>query len=358
MSHECCVTQNSLLIAHLLYPHKINNVSIRYLIRRILFYLMVIWVATTITFFIPRISPKNPIRERFAELSRTGGFSPADLEKIVESFNQQFGLDKPLPQQYASYIGSLLRGDMGYSLRFYPSRVDQIIKASLPYSLGLVSVTAILSFLIGNLVGALSAWPRTPRWLKGVATPLIIMKGMHPVVLGIVLINIIAFELKLLPITGTYTPGATPELTWKFISDVARHMILPALSMVLATAGGWAMAMRGMGVTIQGEDYVNFAEHKGLRPTTIFGNYFVRNAVLPQITAFALDLGALITSGLLVEQLYGIQGLGLQLQQAVTSNDFPVIYGIVIFIIVGVSLMMLLVEIIYPLFDPRIKLDK
>jgi peptide/nickel transport system permease protein len=318
---------------------------------------MVIWVATTITFFIPRLSSKNPIRERFAELSRTGGFSPQDLEKIIEAFNKQFGLDKPLLEQYSSYMGSVLRGDFGYSLRFYPSRVEDIIRTSLPYSISLLVFAALMSFLIGNFLGALSAWPRTPRWLKGLATPLIILKGVHPVVLGIVLINIVAFQLKLLPITGTYTPGSIPSLKPEFLLDVVRHLTLPAISLVLATAGGWAMAMRGMGVTVQGEDYVNFAEHKGLRPSTIFGNYFVRNAILPQVTAFALDLGALITSGLLVEGLYGIQGLGLRLGEAVTSNDFPVIYGIIIFIIIGVSIMMLISELLYPLFDPRVKLE-
>jgi len=332
-------------------------VSIRHLIRRVLFYLLVIWVASTITFFIPRLSPKNPIRERFAELSRTGGFSAQDLEKIVESFNKQFGLDKSLPEQYTTYMGSVLRGDMGYSLRFYPSRVTDIIKQSLPYSMALLLVAAVLSFLIGNLLGALSAWPRTPRWLKSLATPLIILKGVHPVVLGIVLVNIIAFQMKLLPITGTYTAGAQPSLNPDFLLDVARHLVLPALSLILATSGGWAMAMRGMGVTIQGEDYVNFAEHKGLKPITIFGNYFARNAILPQVTAFALDLGALITSGLLVENLYSIQGLGTVLSQAIVSNDFPVIYGVVLFIIAGVSICMLISELLYPLIDPRIRLD-
>ena len=331
--------------------------SIRHLIRRILFYLVVIWVASTITFFIPRLSPRNPIRERFAELSRTGGFSAQDLEKIVEAFNKQFGLDKPLLEQYTIYMSSLMQGDLGYSFRSYPSRVSNIIIQSLPYSLSLLLVASISSFILGNLLGSLSAWPRTPRWLKSLATPLIIMKGVHPVVLGIVLVNIIAFQMKLLPITGTYTAGLQPSLKPEFLLDVARHLILPALSLILATSGGWAMAMRGMGVTIQGEDYVNFAEHKGLRPFTIFSSYFVRNAILPQATAFALDLGALITSGLLVENLYGIQGLGTVLSSAIVANDFPVIYGVVIFIIAGVSLCMLISELLYPLIDPRIRVE-
>lgn len=309
-------------------------------------------------FFIPRLSSKNPIRERFAALSRSGGFSPADLEKIVDSYNTKFGLDKSLPEQYAVYMGSILRGDLGYSLAYYPKRVGEMITDSLPYSLPLYTFAVAASFILGNLLGALSAWPKTPRWLKSLAVPLTILKGVHPVVLGIVLVNVIAFQMKLLPITGTFTSGATPNWSLPFILDVAKHLILPATSLILASAGGWALGMRGMGVTIQGEDYVNFAEHKGLKPWTIFGNYYVRNAMLPSVTALALDIGAIVTSGLLVEGLYGIQGLGSLLQGAIVTNDFPVIYGIVIFIIGGVALAMLLTDLLYPLLDPRIRMDR
>lgn len=332
--------------------------SIRHFFKRLLFYVAVVWVALTITFFIPRLSTRNPVRERFAELSISGGFSPQDLEKIIEAFSVQFGLDKPLPEQYVSYMGAILRGDLGYSFNQYPARVTTMIQAALPFSLTLLIISAVLSFLIGNLIGALSAWPKTPRWLKGIATPLIIMKGVHPFVFGIVISYIFAFSLKWFPIVGTYSAGMTPGFNFEFIRNVAWHMILPIMSLVLASAGGWALAMRGIGVTIQGEDYVNFAEHKGLQPARIFRGYFVRNAILPQATAFALDLGALLVSGLLVENLYAIQGLGNLLNRAIRVNDFPVIYGIVIFIIIGVSVMMLLTEVLYPLIDPRIKMER
>jgi len=331
-------------------------VNLAYLIRRVIFLLFVIWVAATITFFIPRLSSRNPVRERFVELARTGGFSPQDLEKIVESYNKKFGLDKPLVEQYVVYMGSLLQGDLGVSLNKYPKTVSELIWEALPWTIALLAIATIVSFFLGNLVGALGAWPRSPKWVRGLTAPLIIMQGVPPYLLGLLLIFFIAFRLKLLPLGGAYTIGTKPELSLEFLLDVARHQILPALSLILASLGGWALGMRGMGITIQGEDYVNFAEHKGLAPRTIFKDYYVRNAILPSVTGLALAFGTLVTSGILVETLYGLPGLGSILGAAIAANDFPVIYGITLFIIIGIALLMLLVEILYPLLDPRIRL--
>jgi peptide/nickel transport system permease protein len=336
---------------------EVSEVSLAYLARRILFLLVVIWVASSITFFIPRISPKNPIRERFAELARTGGFSPQDLEKIVASYNAKFGLDKPVVEQYFDYMGGILRGDLGVSLNKFPKTVWELIMEALPWTIALLMTTTVLSFVIGNIVGAISAWPKSPRWVRSVSVPFILLQGVHPYLLGLLMIFFIAFRLKLLPLSGAYSVGTQPELSIKFLLDAARHQILPALSLILASVGGWALAMRGMGVTIQGEDYVNFAEHKGLKPNTIFGSYYVRNALLPQVTGLALAFGSVITAGILVETLYGLPGLGTVLGQAINANDFLVIYGIVLFIVIGVAIMMLVVDLVYPLLDPRIRYE-
>jgi len=333
-------------------------VSLSYLIRRILFLLVVIWAASTITFFIPRLSARNPIRERFAELARNGGFSPQDLDKIVASYSAKFGLDKPLTQQYIDYMSGILRGDLGVSLNKFPKTVTELIFEALPWTIVLLVMTTIISFILGNLMGALGSWPRSPRWVKNLSTPFIMLGGVHPFLLGLVLLFFIAFRLKLLPLGGAYNVGTTPQFTLTFILDAARHQILPALSLVLASVGGWALGMRGMGITIQGEDYVNFAEHKGLSARTIFGSYYIRNALLPQVTGLALAFGTVVTNGVLVENLYGLPGLGSILGAAVVSNDYLVIYGIVLFIIIGIAIMMLLVDILYPLLDPRIRLER
>jgi len=330
-------------------------VKLRIILRRVAFLIMVVWAASTITFFIPRMSDRNPIRERFAELARTGGFSASDLEVIVASYNQKFGLDKPLFEQYLDYIGSVARFDLGVSLNRFPKTVMEIVYESLPWTIALLFISAILSFVIGNLLGAIAAWPKSPGWLRTIATPFIMFMGVPPVLLAIFLLFFLAFRLKLFPLGQAYSTGIAPDWSFDFMLNVAWHQVLPAISMILGSVGAWVLSMRGMGVTIQGEDYVNFAEHKGLGGRTIFRDYYLRNALLPQVTGFALALGSLITSGAVVENLYALPGLGSKLSQAIQANDFLVIYGIVLFITVAVATLMVLVEFLYPLLDPRIK---
>lgn len=329
--------------------------SIRKVIERLLFLVVVIWTASTITFFIPRISSRNPIRERFGQLARTGGFSPADLEIIIESYSQKFGLNKPLWEQYTDYIGSLLRLDLGVSLYQYPKTVSELIQEAIPWTLGLLVATTILSFILGNLLGAVAAWPRAPRWLRSIATPFILFMGVPPVLLAVFLLFFVAFRLKALPLGGAYSIGVVPTQTLEFYLDVLRHQLLPALALIFGTVGGWVLSMRGMGITIQGEDYVLFAEHKGLGGATIFRDYYLRNALLPQVTGFALALGNMVTSGIVIEQLFGLPGIGTVLYNAIRANDYLVIYGVVLFITMAIATLMVMVELLYPLIDPRIR---
>ena len=324
-------------------------------LKRLGFLLLVIWAASTITFFIPRLSSRNPIRERFAELSRTGGFAPADLEVIIASYTEKFGLNKPLWQQYTDYLSGIARFDLGVSLNKYPRTVWELIMDALPWSIGLLLVTTVVSFVLGNLLGAVAAWPRSPRWLRTFATPFVLLQGVPPVLLGVLLLFFVAFRLKALPLGGAYSIGTQPSWSIMFALDVLRHQILPSVALIFGSVGGWVLSMRGMGITIQGEDYVNFAEHKGLGGVTIFRDYYLRNALLPQVTGLALALGNVITSGVVVEQIFGLPGLGSVLGSAINTNDFLVIYGIVLFITIAVASLMVLVELLYPLLDPRIR---
>jgi peptide/nickel transport system permease protein len=328
------------------------------LVRRLLFLVLVVWAASTITFLIPRISPRNPIRERFGELARMGGFTPTDLDTIIASYSTKFGLDKPLWRQYLDYIGSVARLDLGVSLNKFPKTVWALLMESLPWTASLLFVTTILSFVIGNLLGAIAAWPPAPRWLRALATPFVLLMGIPPVLMGVFLMFFVAFRLKLLPMGNAYSIGKVPDWSLSFILDVLRHQILPALSLILGTVGGWVLSMRGMGVTIHGEDYVTFAEHKGLSGFTIFRDYYLRNALLPQVTGLALAVGTMITSGIVIEQFYLLPGIGSMLYDAIKVNDFMVIYGVVLFITIAIAILMVLVEMLYPLLDPRIRHEK
>jgi peptide/nickel transport system permease protein len=250
---------------------------------------------------------------------------------------------------------SVLHLDFGYSLNKYPATVIDLIAQALPWTIGLLVVTTILSFLIGNLLGAIAAWPKSPQWLRMVATPFVLLTGVPPVLMGVLLLFFIGFRLRMLPLGGAYSIGVVPNWSWGFAVDMGRHQILPALALILGSVGGWVLSMRGMGVTIQGEDYVNFAEHKGLSGLRIFRDYYLRNALLPQVTGFALALGTVVTSAIVIEGIFGLPGIGTLLQNAIKSNDFPVIYGIVLFITITVATLMVLMEFVYPLLDPRIR---
>jgi peptide/nickel transport system permease protein len=329
---------------------------IKLIIRRLLFLILVIWAASTITFFIPRISDKNPVRERFAELARSGGFSPADMDKIIASYSAKFGLDKSLGAQYVDYMTSIAHFDLGVSYNKYPKTVLGLIMDSLPWTITLLLVTTALSFVIGNLLGAIAAWPRSPQWVRSFATPFILFQGVPPVLMGVLLLFFIAFRLKLAPLGGAYSTGVIPD--WSspaFIWDVVHHQLLPGLALLLGSVGGWVLTMRGMGVTIQGEDYVNFAEHKGLDGSTIFRDYYLRNALLPQATGLALALGTVVSSAIVIESQFGLPGLGRVLDSAIRSNDFLVIYGVVLFVTIAVATLMVGMEFVYPLLDPRIR---
>ena len=325
------------------------------ILRRLGFLILVIWAASTITFLIPRISPRNPVRERFMELAKTGGYSPVDMEKIVASYSQKFGLTKPLYQQYFDYIGSIARLDLGVSMNKFPKTVWQLLMESLPWTIGLLFVSTVLSFIIGNFLGAVAAWPRSPKWLRGLATPFVLLMGVPPVLMGVFLLFFVAFKLKLLPMGNAYSIGVIPNWSLSFAIDILKHQILPALSLILGTVGSWVLSMRGMGVTIQGEDYVLFAEHKGLNGRTIFRDYYLRNALLPQVTGLALAVGTMVTSGIVIEQFYGLPGIGSMLYDAIKVNDFLVIYGIVLFITIVIAVLMVVVEMLYPLLDPRVR---
>lgn len=238
------------------------------------------------------------------------------------STSASFGLDKPLWRQYLSYIDDIAHGNLNYSIANYPRTVAGMIRDAVPWTAALLGLTTLFSFVAGTMLGALLAWPGAPRWMRWLMPPVWAMHAVPFFLLGLVLMYVFSVQLQWLPIFGGYSAGATPALTWSFTLDVLRHAVLPALSIVLVSVGGWALAMRGMMVTTMGEDYVTFAEAKGLRSITIFARYCVRNAILPQTTGLALALGQILSGAVLVEVIFGYPGIGTLLFQAIEENDF------------------------------------
>jgi peptide/nickel transport system permease protein len=325
-----------------------------YLARRFAVFLLIVWLAATLNFFLPRLSGQDPVRATLLQQAQLGGHVQVGLEAMVKEYEHRFGLDKPLWVQYVRYLGDVSRFNFNYSISNYPRTVNEIIAEAIPWTVGLLGTTTVLSFTIGTLLGALLAWPGAPRWMRLLMPPLSALHAIPFFLLGLILMYVFAFRIQLLPMFGGYTAGAFPALTLAFVGDVITHSILPALSIVLVATGGWALAMRGMMVTTQGEDYVTFAEAKGLTRLTIFLRYCVRNAILPQTTALALALGNILSGAVLVEVIFGYPGVGTILFHAIRENDHFLIQGIVFTVIVALGVATLILDVIYPLLDPRI----
>ena len=329
-----------------------------YIARRFAVFLLIVWLAASLNFFLPRLSGQDPVRTKLLAEAQLGGYIQAGIEDMVKEYNQKFGLDKPLWRQYVSYLGDTARLDFNFSMSNYPRTVRDMIAEALPWTIGLLGMTTLLSFAIGTLLGALLAWPGAPRWMRYVMPPLWALHAIPFFLLGLILMYLLAFQWQLLPIFGGYSPGAAPGFNFRFILDVLAHATLPALSIILVATGGWALGMRGMMVTTMGEDYVTFAEAKGLRASTIFLRYCVRNAILPQTTALALALGQILSGAVLVEVIFGYPGIGALLFQAIRENDHFLIQGIVFTVIVALGLTTFILDIIYPWLDPRISYQR
>jgi peptide/nickel transport system permease protein len=325
-----------------------------YVVKRFGVFLIIVWLAATLNFFLPKLSGLDPVRAKLLEEASLGGYVHAGIDDMVKEYQRKFGLDKPLWRQYLSYLDDITHGNLNYSIANYPRTVAGMIRDAVPWTMALLGLTTLFSFIAGTMLGALLAWPGAPRWMRWLMPPLWAMHAVPFFLLGLVLMYVFSFQLQWLPIFGGYSAGATPELTWSFALDVLHHAILPALSIVLVSVGGWALAMRGMMVTTMGEDYVTFAEAKGLRSITIFARYCLRNAILPQTTGLALALGQILSGAVLVEVIFGYPGIGTLLFQAIEENDFFLIQGIVFTVIVALGLATLVLDVIYPWLDPRI----
>lgn len=333
--------------------------SISYVLRRVGVFFLIIWATATINFVVPRLAPGDPVSAVLGRLEAQGA-KVEDSAKLIQQYRTLFGLDDPLWIQYLKYMGNLLGLNLGYSLTYFPATVWDVIREALPYSIGLLTVSTLLSFSIGLVSGAILVWRGTPRAARLFSTMLVILAPIPYYLLAIMLLFVFAFWLRWMPHSGIASVGriATAGFDVGFFLDTLRHSTLPALSIILASAGGWALGMRGMMVTVLGEDYLTLAEAKGLPARRIFLRYAVRNAMLPQLTGLAIVLGHVVTGQTLVELIFSYPGLGYRLLQSITQSDFTVMQGITFFLVVSVAAAILVIDLFYPRLDPRISYSR
>ncbi len=330
-----------------------RGLDLRYFVRRIGMFFLVIFVAATFNFLIPRLAPGNPIGAINSRMSQASA-GIENGQAMFEAYRKRFGLDDPIYIQYAKYMWNTVRLDFGESLSAYPAEVWEIIQPAIGWSIGLIGVSVIITFALGITIGAMLAWKGTPKIVKAVL-PLTMIGGVLPYyLLAMLLLYLFAFTTRLLPMSGAIDSGMPKELIGPYIGSIARHAVLPALSIILTSLGGWALTMRGLMVNTIGEDYMLLAEAKGLPKRRILWWYSVRNAIPPQLTHLAIALGYVVSGAILVEIVFSYPGLGYQLYMAIVNSDYTVIQGITLILAVTVGFCVLLIDLIYPRLDPRV----
>lgn len=325
-----------------------------YVLRRIGLFVVLVWVAATIIFIAPRLTGQDPVEHQLLQQAARGGSVQAGIEEISKVYREKFGLDKPIWVQYENYLGDIVHLNFGYSISSYPKTVNEIIAEALPWTICLLAVPTVLAFVLGSILGALGAWPRANRLVRWMLPPLLTFSAVPYYLLGLVLLDVFAFRLNWLPMLGGYSAGTVPSLSPGFVADVVGHTFLPGLSILLAGLGTWAVGMRAMMIGVQGEDFMLMAEAEGLKGSTIFLRYALRNAMLPQMTSLGLALGQILSGAVLVEVVFGYPGIGTVLYHAIRDFDYFVIQGVVLTVIVAISFGTLVLDLVYPLLDPRI----
>lgn len=320
----------------------------KYLLRRFAFYLLAAWVSLTLNFFIPRLAPGDPASALQARFQ--GRLDPAALEAMKVAFGYT---DDPLLVQYGRYVGSLFRGDLGVSAANFPAPVTEVIGEALVWTLVLAGLSVVLAFTLGSALGALAAW-RRGSWLDSIAPPFFSFLGAFPYFwLAMLLLFTLGFVGDWFPVRHAYDDQLEMGWNLEFIVSAAYHAVLPAASIVLASLGGWLLAMRNTMVGVLSEDYITMAEAKGLSERRVLLRYAVQNAMLPSVTGFGMALGFVLSGSLLTEIVFSYPGQGYQLYQAVKGQDYPLMQGLFLSITIAVLLANFIVDVAYVFLDPR-----
>ncbi len=328
----------------------------RHVIRRIGIYLLAIWAAVTINFFLPRLAPGNPAQTVFDRLSQHGAVSPATLKAL----QIEFGVDThdPLWVQYISYFNNLIHGNLGISTNYYPHPVTEIIGQDFKFTFVLLSVSVILSFTLGTLLGIVVAWKRGSAVDTIASTVMTFFYSILYPWLALMALYFLGYTLGWFPFADGYDVSLTPGWNFDFLWSATYHAILPALTLIVSTIAGWMLTMRNSMVTTLSEDYVLMAQAKGLRQRRVMFAYAARNAILPSVTGFAIALGAVVGGALLVEIVFSYPGIGYALFQAIQSQDYFLADGILLLVIVATVLMNLVVDVLYSVLDPRVRQER
>lgn len=327
---------------------------VRFLVSRLITYVLVIWIGITVVFFVPRFLPTSPVEAMLGRVMSQGAFmEPEQVQAMRETLTQAFGLEGTLLEQYTGFFRRIfVTGDFGPSLAMFPTSVNDLIGRALPWTLGLLMLSTLIAWVIGNSIGLIAGYHRNKRYSKVMETVAILVYPIPYYISALILIILFVHLNPVFPLS--FSVRGTP-FTWEFITSALYNSILPALSIVVVGFGWWVLSMKALSSGLTEEDFVYFAKLKGVREGGIMTRYVMRNALLPQITVLALQIGTIFNGALITEILFGYPGLGTLTHTAVLQSDYNLLMGTITISIIAVATATLVVDIIYPLFDPRIQ---
>ena len=320
----------------------------RFFLRRFMFYVITFWAAVTINFIIPRLLPGDPVS---ALIAKNQGRISTDA---TEALRALFGLDEDVSiwQQYLDYWNLILHGELGISFMYFPTPVTEVIQQALPWTIGLVGIATIISFTIGTLIGTGIGW-RRGTWADSLLPISTFFSSVPYFWLALIAISLFSVTLGWFPASGSYDRSLVPTWSWEFVGSVIYYGFLPAMTIVISSIAGWILGMRNMMVTVSSEDYVTVAQAKGLSERAVMFGYAARNAVLPQVSSFALSLGFIVGGTLVMEIVFSYQGIGYFLFTAVAAKDYPLMQGIFLVITLAVLFANIVADFVYGVLDPR-----
>jgi peptide/nickel transport system permease protein len=328
----------------------------RYLIPRLIQYFLVIWLGITVVFLIPRLTPNDPVMRMIGEMRGRGStLEPGAMDGIIHDLTEMYGLEGSWLDQYWAFWGRLVKGDFGVSFFQFPAKVNTLIGTALPWTLSLLLTTTLFSWIIGNIVGGLAGYYSRKGWSRILDFIAMIVRPLPYYIFSFALLLIFAYKVRWFPITGGSQLGALPVFSWAYIKDVLWHAMLPGLSLAILGGAVNFQVMKLIVQNVNAENFVQYAKMGGVTENRIVSKYVIRNAMLPQITGLALSLGQIFSGALITEIVFGFPGLGMLLYRAINNGDYNLIMGISLFSIVALTTAILIVDLTYPLFDPRVR---
>lgn len=327
----------------------------RYILPRLAQWLIVVIVGTTVVFLVPRISPMDPVQTTLSSMSSLGMANPEAIKQMEEVLMDLYGLRGTLAEQYLRFWSYLLKGDLGPSLIMFPAPVISVIATSMPWTVGLMLVSTVIAWLLGITLGTLTGYFSATRWARIIDAVVMCIYPIPYYIMALMLLFLFAYTIPIFPFSGAVGIGIKPGFNWVFIGSVIRHGFLPAISLILITTGWRFISQRALVTTVIGSDHVQYAEIAALPRKKIMFKYIFRDTLLPQTTDLALSLGSIFGGALITEFVFSYPGLGQILYTAILQGDFNIIVGISIFSIVGIATGALVIDLLYPLLDPRVR---